>query len=101
MVSRRTHEIGVRMALGARYHNVIALVLKQGLKLMVPGITIGLAGALVATRAVRQMLYGVSPTDLPTFLIVCLFLAVVALAACYVPARRAVRVDPVRALRNE
>ena len=101
MVSRRTHEIGVRMALGARYHNVIALVLKQGLKLMVPGITIGLAGALVATRAVRQMLYGVSPTDLPTFLIVCLFLSVVALAACYVPARRATSVDPVRALRNE
>ncbi len=101
MVSRRTHEIGVRIALGARYQNVIGMVLKQGLKLVVPGIMIGLAGTYVVTRGVRQLLYDVSPTDLPTFLIVSLLLTVVALAACYVPARRAMSVDPVRALRNE
>jgi len=101
MVSRRTHEIGVRIALGARYQNVIRMVLKQGLKMVVPGIMVGLAGAYVVTRAVRQLLYDVSPTDLPTFLIVSLLLALVSLAACYFPARRALSVDPIRALRNE
>jgi putative ABC transport system permease protein len=101
MVSRRTHEIGVRIALGARYQHVIAMVLKQGLKLAVLGIMIGLAGAYVVTRGARQFLYDVSPTDLPTFLIVSFLLTMVSLAACYVPARRAMRVDPIRALRNE
>jgi putative ABC transport system permease protein len=101
MVSRRTHEIGVRIALGARFQNLIGMVLKQGLKLLVPGILIGLTGAHVVTRAVGQLLYDVSPTDLPTFLIVSLLLALVSLAACYFPARRAMSVDPVRALRNE
>lgn len=101
MVSRRTHEIGVRIALGASYQNVAGMVLKQGLKLVAPGIVIGLAGAYVVTRGIGHFLYDVSPTDLPTFLIVSLLLTVVSLAACYVPARRAMSVNPVRALRNE
>ncbi len=100
-VSRRTHEIGVRIALGAGASDVLGLVLKQGAKLTVPGILIGLAGAYAVTRGIGQLLYGVSPTDLPTFLSVSLLLAFVSLAACYVPARRAMRVNPVRALRNE
>ncbi|HLM97873.1 MAG TPA: ABC transporter permease [Bryobacteraceae bacterium] len=100
-VSRRTHEIGVRIALGAGSHSVLGLVLKQGVKLAVPGILIGLAGAYVLTRGIGDLLYGVSPTDWPTLSIVSLLLAFIALAACYLPARRAVRVDPVRALRNE
>jgi predicted permease len=100
-VSRRTHEIGVRIALGAGSRDVVGLVLKQGMKLTVPGILIGLAGAYAVTRGIGQLLYGVSPTDLPTFLVVSLFLAVVSLAACYLPARRALSINPVRALRNE
>ena len=91
----------MRIALGARYLNVIGMVLKQGVKLVVPEIVVGLAGTYVVTRAVRQLLYDVSPTDLPTFLIVSLSLIVISLVACYVPARRAMSVDPVRALRNE
>jgi len=101
MVSRRTHEIGVRMALGAGSRELLGLVLKQGVKLAVPGILIGLAGAYAATRGIRSLLYDVSPTDWPTLSIVSLLLALIALAACYVPARRAMRVDPVRALRDE
>jgi putative ABC transport system permease protein len=101
MVSRRTHEIGVRIALGAGYQQVIGMVLKQGLKLVLLGILIGLAGAYGLTRGVQQLLYEVSPTDVPTLLIVCLVLSVVSITACYLPARRAMRVDPVRALRNE
>ncbi len=100
-VSRRTHEIGVRIALGAGGRDVLRLVLKQGVKLAVPGIVIGLGGAFVVTRGIAQLLYDVSPTDLPTFLAVSILLAIIALAACYIPARRAMRVDPVRALRNE
>jgi putative ABC transport system permease protein len=100
-VSRRTHEIGVRIALGAGSRDVLGLVLKQGVKLAAPGILIGLAGAYAVTRGIGQLLYGVSPTDLPTFLIVSFLLAVVSLAACYLPARRAMSVNPVRALRNE
>jgi len=100
-VSRRTHEIGVRIALGAGSHSVLGLVLKHGVKLAVPGILIGLAGAYVLTRGIGDLLYDVSPTDWPTLSIVSLLLAFIALAACYLPARRAMRVDPVRALRNE
>jgi putative ABC transport system permease protein len=100
-VSRRTHEIGVRIALGAGAGDVLALVLRQGAKLAVPGILIGLVGAYAVTRGIGQLLYGVSPTDLPTFLIVSILLAAISLAACYLPARRAMNVNPVRALRNE
>jgi len=98
-VSRRTHEIGVRIAVGAGASDALGLVLKQGVKLDVPGILIGLAGAV--TRGIGRLLYGVSPTDLPTFLSVSILLAAVSLAACYLPARRAMSVNPVRALRNE
>ena len=100
-VSRRTHEIGVRIALGASSRDVIGLVLKQGARLVVPGIMIGLAGAYAATRLLRSLLYDVSPTDAPTFSIVAVLLATIALVACYVPARRAMGVNPVRALRSE
>ncbi len=100
-VSRRMHEIGVRIALGAGTRDVLRLVLKQGVKLVAPGIVIGLGGAFVVTRGLGELLYDVSPTDLPTFLAVSVLLGIIALAACYVPARRAMRVDPVRALRNE
>jgi putative ABC transport system permease protein len=100
-VSRRTHEIGVRVALGAGSRDVISLVLKQGLKVTLPGILLGLAGALALTRGIGELLYGASPTDPATFLIVSLLLTAIALAACYFPARRAMKVDPVRALRNE
>jgi putative ABC transport system permease protein len=100
-VSRRTHEIGVRVALGAGSRDVISLVLKQGLKVTVPGILLGLGGALAVTRGIGELLYGVSPNDPLTFSIVSLLLTVIALAACYFPARRAMNVDPVRALRNE
>jgi len=100
-VSRKTHEIGVRVALGAGSRDVLGLVLKQGVKLAAPGILIGLAGAYAVTGGIGELLYGVSPTDLPTFLIVSFVLAAISLAACYFPARRAMSIDPVRALRNE
>ena len=76
-------------------------MLKQGARLVVPGIMIGLAGAYAATRLLRSLLYDVSPTDAPTFSIVAVLLATIALVACYVPARRAMGVNPVRALRSE
>ena len=99
-VRRQTHEMGVRMA-GANSRDVLALILKHGLKLTVPGIALGLAGAFGLTRLIRSMLYGVPPADPLTFSIVSVVLMGVALAACYFPARRAMSVDPVKALRNE
>jgi predicted permease len=100
-VSRRTHEIGIRMALGARSPDVVRAVLRQGLTLTVIGLTLGLGGALAATRIIRSRLYEVSPTDPLTFVCVALLLAGVALLACYLPARRAARIDPMAALRYE
>jgi len=100
-VSRRTHEIGIRMALGAHSGDVLKAVLRQGLKLTVIGLAIGLAGAMAATRVIRSLLYDVSPTDPLTFICVALLLAVVALLASYLPARRAARTDPMVALRYE
>ena len=101
IVSQRTHEIGVRMTLGARSSHVLGMVLKQGIKLMVPGIVLGIAGASMLTRFIGNMLYGVPPTDLLTFSVVSVLLAGISLAACYFPARRATGVDPVRALRSQ
>jgi putative ABC transport system permease protein len=98
-VSQRTHEIGVRLALGAQRRNIMQLILGQGLKLTLIGLTIGMAGALALTKVMTPLLYGVRPTDPLTFLLVSLTLAGAALLACLLPARRATRVDPMIALR--
>jgi putative ABC transport system permease protein len=100
-VARRTHEIGVRMALGAERSDVFKLVIKKGLILIVVGLAIGAGGALAVTRVLRSLLFGVTPTDPMTFVAVSLLLMVVGLGACYIPARRATKIDPMVALRYE
>ncbi len=100
-VAQRTNEIGIRMALGAQTKDVLSLIVFQGLKLVWIGLGIGLAGALASTRILKSLLFGVTDKDPLTFIVVSVILSLVALLACYIPARRATRLDPLQALHYE
>jgi putative ABC transport system permease protein len=100
-VGQRTREIGVRMALGARAQDVLGMVLGGGIRLTLIGVVLGAVGAAIAGRALGKLLYGITPTDPVTFAAVALLLTAIAAIACYLPARRATRVDPMVALRAE
>jgi ABC-type antimicrobial peptide transport system permease subunit len=97
-VSRRTHEIGVRVALGAGARDLLIQVMKRGLLLVAAGIALGLVGAFWASRLLQQILFGIEPTDATTFVGVSVFFALIALIACLIPARKAIKVNPVTAL---
>jgi len=100
-VGQRTQEIGVRMALGANRANILGLILRQGVGLVALGVLLGLAGYFALSTIIGKLLFGVEPTDLSALLVAPLSLALVALAACMIPARRATKVDPMVALRTE
>ncbi|HEX4168748.1 MAG TPA: FtsX-like permease family protein, partial [Bryobacteraceae bacterium] len=101
LVGQRTQEIGVRMALGARRADVLRMVLTDGARMTAIGIAIGIVAALGLTQLMSSLLFGVSPNDPFTFALVVLILSTIALLACYVPARRAMNIDPTLALREE
>ena len=101
VVSERTNEIGIRLALGANRRKILQMILRQGLELAIAGAAVGLVGALIVSHLMAGLLYGVTPTDPLTFAGVTLVLTTVALAACYIPAIRAMRIDPLVALRYE
>jgi putative ABC transport system permease protein len=101
LVSKRTREIGIRMALGARRKDVMLLIMKEGARFSLTGIALGLAGAMAVTRLLASELYGVSAVDAVTYLSVTGVMLLVTLLACYVPTRRAMRVDPLTALRQD
>jgi putative ABC transport system permease protein len=101
LVAQRTHEIGVRVAVGAERRDILGMVLNHGMRLCLIGIVIGTIEALALSRVLTNQLFGVSATDVRTYVLVILTLAAVAAAACYFPARRATRIDPMVALRHE
>jgi ABC-type antimicrobial peptide transport system permease subunit len=101
VVGQRTREIGIRMALGAQVRDVLKLVLSQGLKLVLIGVALGTGASLVVTRLVKSLLVGVGATDPLTFVVIAALLTLVALLACWIPAWRATKVDPMVALRCE
>jgi putative ABC transport system permease protein len=100
-VTERTHEIGLRMALGAGSREIMRLVMRQGTRIMMIGVVLGVAGALALSRVMANFVFGVKPRDPVTFVFVTAFVAVIALLASFIPARRATKVNPMVALRNE
>jgi putative ABC transport system permease protein len=100
LTSQRTAEVGIRLALGARPVSILVLIVRQGLRLVAFGGVLGVFAAIAGSRLVRTQLFGIAPTDPTTYLAVALLLAVVSVVACVIPARRAMRVDPIVALRQ-
>jgi len=100
-ITQRTNEIGIRVALGAQHRDIPWLILAQGLRLTIVGGTLGIAASFALTRYMSHLLFGISPRDPQTFVAIPFALFAVALLACYIPARRAMRVDPIVALRYE